>query len=76
MFDWPSQSPDLNPIENVFAWLKQKLGRKRFRTLEELKSEIIDLWESITPDMLKPYYKSMKHRCELVVEANGNSIKY
>ena len=32
MFDWPSQSPDLNLIENVFAWLKQKLGRKRFRT--------------------------------------------
>ena len=68
MFDWPSQSPDLNPIENLFAWLKQRLGRKRFRTLEELKSEVIVLWESITPDMLKPYYKPMKHRCEAVSE--------
>ena len=75
MFDWPSKSLDLNPIEDLFAWLKQKFGRKRFRTLEELKSEVIDLWESITPDMLKPYYKSTKHRCELVVEGNGKSIK-
>ena len=22
---WPSQSPDLNPIENIFAWVKQEL---------------------------------------------------
>ena len=23
--DWPSQSPDVNPIENLFAWLEQEL---------------------------------------------------
>ena len=22
LLDWPSQSPDINPIENLFAWIK------------------------------------------------------
>ena len=76
MMDWPSQSPDINPVENLFAWLKQKLSRNRFRTLEELKSELLELWESITPEFLEPYYKSMKCRCKLVIENNGYSINY
>ena len=25
LLDWPSQSPDINPIENLFAWIKYQL---------------------------------------------------
>ena len=53
------QSPDINAIENLFAWLKQKLSRNRFRTLEELKSEnsgvIVDSHSSRTMGI---YYNS------------------
>ena len=47
---------NLNPIENLLAWLKRKLFRKRFRTLDKLKTELLELWESITPEFLQPYY--------------------
>ena len=54
--DWPSQSPDLNPIEKLFGWMKNKLQRKRIASIKELKVHLGALWESITPEFLEPYF--------------------
>ena len=75
-FEWPSQSPDLSPIENIFGWLKHQLIRRRPRTISDLKDQLLDLWESLSPEFLAPYWKSMKKRCELVTSNNGYAIKY
>ena len=75
-FDWPSQSPDLNPIENIFGWMKHKLQRIEISSINDLKAHLEELWESITPEFLEPYYRSMKRRCEIVIENEGYSIKY
>ena len=48
--DWPSQSPDLNPMKNLFGWIKNKLQRKRITSIKELKVNLEALWESITPE--------------------------
>lgn len=34
--DWPPNSPDLNPIENAWAWLKQQVYAKHYSSLEEM----------------------------------------
>lgn len=49
LFPHPPYSPDLNPIEMVWAIIKQKLyeKNKRFTDKNELISEIKEIWDAI-----------------------------
>ncbi len=50
ILDWASQSPDLNPIEHVWAIIKRILGNQKFSNFDELKREILKIWNNeITP---------------------------
>jgi hypothetical protein len=39
--EWPSQSPDLAPIENLFNTLKQKVAEMQPKNIKELKEKIL-----------------------------------
>ncbi|ETV75814.1 hypothetical protein H257_10180 [Aphanomyces astaci] len=49
LLSWPSLSPDLNPIENVWGYLVRKVyaNGRQFSTVTELKSEILRPWDAI-----------------------------
>ncbi|KAI2647333.1 Transposable element Tcb1 transposase [Labeo rohita] len=49
VLNWPANSPDLNPIENLWDIVKRKLRDARPNTLDELKAAIEASWASITP---------------------------
>ena len=79
LLDWPSQSPDLNPIENLFAWIKFRLNRiphQRPKTIRSLKVKLDKIWNDITPEFLHNYWQSMPKRCRMVTESNEYKIKY
>ena len=73
---WPSQSPDLNPIENVFGWVKREHIKLTPRTISELREKLEIVWSNINPEFLKPYCDSMPCRCQLVMESGGFPINY
>lgn len=46
----PPYSPDLNPIEQVFAKLKHRLRMAKARSIPELHAAVADILDRYTPD--------------------------
>ena len=44
---WPPNSPEISPIEKIWAFILRKLEGKRFLNLEELKKEVLFIWNRI-----------------------------
>lgn len=44
----PAHSPELNPIERFWQWLKQPLKNQIFATLEDLRARVQELFDQVT----------------------------
>lgn len=74
--DWPSQSPDANPIENVWALIKHKLRGKRVFNLKQLSREIRRIWKALPLEYAKNLVESMPRRCQAIIDAGGDWTHY
>ena len=84
LLEWPSNSPDLNPIENLWAILKRRVEKHVNKLLAKKKSITIDVfldiiqkeWEGIDNEIFINLIRSMPSRLEQVIKGNGNKISY
>jgi transposase len=76
--NWPPQSPDLNPIENLWAWIKRKheseypFPTTRFQLIEN----IFEKWGKIPEEIVVNLCDSVKRRLGEVLRLNGRPTKY
>jgi transposase len=74
---WPSYSPDLNPIENLWSHLKRVLG-----TYDQHPRGILELWDrvqakwEIEPQVCQDLIESMPRRIAAVIKDKGGVPKY
>ncbi len=73
---WPANSPDLNPIDNLWGIVKRKMRDTRPNNADDLKAAIKETWASIPPQQCHKLITSMPCRIEAVIKAKGAPTKY
>ena len=74
---WPSQSPDLNPIEHLWDVLERRIRmHSDIKSLQQVFNIIESEWSQIPAETLQKLVDSMPRRCQAVLQAQGYSTKY
>ena len=73
---WPSQSPDLKPIENLWKESKMKIHKRKPKNVTELKQICMKEWKNITPNICKKYIGDYSKRLHAVICNKGYVTKY
>lgn len=73
---WPSHSPDLSPIENVWGIIQQKTNKSGCKTFDEFKAKVNELFSNLSMETLKNLYKSMRSRMQECIANKGGKTKH
>ena len=63
--EWPPNSPDLSPIENVWAIIKEKLEKRSIKNLDDLRENFMDIWAKFPVSL-----------CEKICDKFKDKMKY
>lgn len=78
VLDWISQSPDMNPIENAWKYLKNRLVEHTPKpsNLEEVFEIIKEEWSKIPLSFFQNLIEGMPRRVQALYAARGRHTKY
>ncbi len=74
--DWPSMSPDLNPIEHLWVILKRKVEERKVSNIHQLRDVVMEEWKRTLVATCESLVNSMPKRVKAVLENNGGHTKY
>ena len=73
----PAESPDMNPIENLWDELKEFIRREvKPTTKAELVSGIEQFWKTVDVAKCTKYIRHLRKVLPKVIEVNGNATGY
>ena len=73
---WPPQSPDLNPIENLWDYIERQVDKLPSTTKEDLWKNLKSVWDVIPSTVIENLVCSMPRRVTEVIKAKGCHTKY
>ena len=77
VLEWPPQSPDLNPIEHLWQYLKSQLAgyEKEPTSMHEMWQRVEAEWNKIPTEVCLNLIESMPRRIAAVLKAKGGNTK-
>lgn len=76
VLDWPAQSPDLNPIENLWGMFEREMQGQKYSKTEDLFEALHKHWNQLSKGYLEKLVDSMPRRCQEVIKNKGYCTKY
>ena len=76
IFNWPSASPDINIMEDVWNLIKFKVKGIVYKNVDELWKDLTKIWRSITLEEIRNLYESLPRRIEALYNSHGEHTKY
>lgn len=73
---WPARSPDLSPIEHIWANIDRELLKNPPKSMVQLEIEIARHWEEYPREKCINLIESMPDRILACIKANGGHFKY
>ncbi|GFT19908.1 transposable element Tcb2 transposase [Trichonephila clavipes] len=75
---YPANSPDLNPIENLWDYLGRAIARRHPppKDVNGLKTALLEEWSLIPQTVINNVISSLKTRCDMCVRVRGDHIPY
>ncbi|KAK3537892.1 hypothetical protein QTP70_022447, partial [Hemibagrus guttatus] len=76
VLEWPSQSPDLNPIENLWRELKICVARRQPQNITALEEICMEEWAKLPATVCKNLVATYRKRLTSVIANKGYITKY
>lgn len=76
--EWPPRSPDCNPIEHIWSYMKKKLldRNEAFHHLQQLANAVVEEWQAVPQRLIARLISSMPSRVRAVLRARGGPTRY
>jgi transposase len=74
LLDHPPQSPDLNPIEQIWNQLKSKVDKMNYSTMDQYIGNVIRAWNSIPDESCTAHIKNLRKVMLDVKRNDGSNI--
>lgn len=76
LMDWPNQSPDLNPIKQIWDLVDSKIDHTEVSSTASLWEQLETIWNSVTKETVETYIKTVPARMQAVIKANRGRTNY
>lgn len=73
--EWPANSPDLNPIENVWSMVVSELNKRSIQSRHQMEQALKRIWSKLPQDKIDNAINSIPKRLRAVIRTKGAPYK-